>query len=664
MELCEVQKLTLLAWSHYSAMDTLFVLQYYSIWSLCLSIDLLGLTETWLKPGDADAPKIEDLKPNGYKLPHEPRKKKRGGGVGILHRSNIDIATKVSVTFKSFEYMETVLKSPCKSVRVIVVYRPPPSKENRLTCKMFFEDFTVFLEQQTIANGCLLIMGDFNFHIEDASDREAMQFLELLDVNNLQQHISQITHKDGHTLDLVITRKDEDTVCNIHVSQPGISDHSAIHFQLTLDKPGYCRKEITYRKWKSLDISSFEADIQQSEIVQQPADSVTEIVEQYYSVLEGLLEKHIPLKKNTILIRPAAEWYTEEIAEAKSERRRLERYWRFSRLEIDRQLHAAQCRVVQNLLDKARCQYYNNIIKENSGDQKVLYKTVNKLLHRKAETPLPSHTSLEELAERFADFFSDKIMKIREKLLPQRGTFCETHMSGSIPLLTEFQEASEEEVKKLIKESAPKSCQLDPVPTWLLKECLSSLLPVITRIVNLSLSSSVVPEKLKEALLSPLIKKALMDSELLKNFRPVSNLAFISKIIEKVVASRTISHMCINKLYEPMQSAYRKYHSTETALLRVQNDILMSVDKKGAVVLLLLDLSAAFDTVDHAILLSRLSGWLGIQGKALTWFQSYLSSSACFIERSYIIRQAPALWSTSGLSTRPSAVYCLYLTLG
>ena len=212
------------------------------------NIDLVGLTETWLKPGVADAAKIEDLKPNGYKLPHEARKKKRAGGVGILHRSNIDIATKESVTFKSFEYMETVLRSPCKSVRVIAVYRPPPSKENRLTCKMFFEDFTVFLEQQTITNGCLLIMGDFNFHVEDVSDSEAMQFLELLNVNNLQQHISQSTHKHGHTLDLVITRKDEDTVHNIHVSQPGISDHSAIHFQLTLDKPGYCRKVITYRK--------------------------------------------------------------------------------------------------------------------------------------------------------------------------------------------------------------------------------------------------------------------------------------------------------------------------------------------------------------------------------------------------------------------------------
>ncbi len=138
------------------------------------NIDLVGLTETWLKPGVADAAKIEDLKPNGYKLPHEARKKKRAGGVGILHRSNIDIATKESVTFKSFEYMETVLRSPCKSVRVIAVYRPPPSKENRLTCKMFFEDFTVYLEQQTITNGCLLIIGDFNFHVEDVSDSNAI----------------------------------------------------------------------------------------------------------------------------------------------------------------------------------------------------------------------------------------------------------------------------------------------------------------------------------------------------------------------------------------------------------------------------------------------------------------------------------------------------------
>ena len=116
-----------------------------------------------------------------------------------------------------------------------------------------------------------------------------------------------------------------------------------------------------------------------------------------------------------------------------------------------------------------------------------------------------------------------------------------------------------------------------------------------------------------------------LDPEILKNFWPVSNLAFLSKLIEKCAISQVINFAVKHCLLEPLQSAYKIYHSTETALLKVQNDILLSLDKGKAVVLVLLDLSAAFDTVDHEILLKRLETHLGITGVALEWFRSYLS---------------------------------------
>ena len=126
-------------------------------------------------------------------------------------------------------------------------------------------------------------------------------------------------------------------------------------------------------------------------------------------------------------------------------------------------------------------------------------------------------------------------------------------------------------------------------------------------------------------MLSPLLKKPSIDFETLSNFGPVSNLKFLSKVIEKVAAMRLTDYFCDNDLNESLQSAYKKHHSCETALLRVQNDILKSIDNKQCVVLLLLDLSAAFDTVDHKILLQRLRSRFGIRGKALAWLQSYLT---------------------------------------
>ena len=118
----------------------------------------------------------------------------------------------------------------------------------------------------------------------------------------------------------------------------------------------------------------------------------------------------------------------------------------------------------------------------------------------------------------------------------------------------------------------------------------------------------------------PLLKKSGLDL-VFKNLRPVSNLAYISKLTERAVFNQTYDHIVRLGLYPLFQSAYRRYHSTETALVKVANDILLNM---RVTLLVLLDLSAAFDTVDHGILLRRLNTTFGIRGKVLEWFSSYL----------------------------------------
>ena len=132
-----------------------------------------------------------------------------------------------------------------------------------------------------------------------------------------------------------------------------------------------------------------------------------------------------------------------------------------------------------------------------------------------------------------------------------------------------------------------------------------------------------MPDDYKDALLSPLLKKH--DLELIeKNFRPISNLIFISKLIERCAAEQMNDHMMTEGLYELVQSAYRKDHSCETALLKLENDVCIAMENRLLFILTLLDLSAAFDTVDHAVLLIRLRDRLGFTGAALKWFESYL----------------------------------------
>ncbi len=165
---------------------------------------------------------------------------------------------------------------------------------------------------------------------------------------------------------------------------------------------------------------------------------------------------------------------------------------------------------------------------------------------------------------------------------------------------------------------------ISTIPTNLLKDCKEEALPAITKIINLSLQLGDMPLSERRAIIKPLLKKAGLDLEK-SNYRPVSNLSFLSKLIERAVAKQLTKHLKDNKLLDNFQSAYREGHSTETALLRVQNDILMEVDKGNVVLLALLDLSAAFDTIDHGILLKRLSERCGIKGTALKWFKSYLT---------------------------------------
>jgi hypothetical protein len=165
---------------------------------------------------------------------------------------------------------------------------------------------------------------------------------------------------------------------------------------------------------------------------------------------------------------------------------------------------------------------------------------------------------------------------------------------------------------------------MDPIPTPLLKKCVDSLIPVITRIMNISLTSGEVPQCFKVAKVSPLIKKKSLDKDIYKNYRPVSLLCFLSKLLERCVMAQLQDYLTTNNLYTCTQSAYRPGHSTETALLKVQNDVLQAVDGHQEAVLVLLDLSAAFDTIDHKVLLQRLQLRYGITGIALKWFSSYL----------------------------------------
>ena len=187
----------------------------------------------------------------------------------------------------------------------------------------------------------------------------------------------------------------------------------------------------------------------------------------------------------------------------------------------------------------------------------------------------------------------------------------------NLPGLVKFDDASPDDIAKVIKNSPTKSCLLDSWPTFLVKDCLDILLPSITKLVNCSLSEGAVPDGFKSAVVTPLIKKSSLSKDDLKNYHPVSGLSFISNHVERVVASQLSRHVSLHGLENENQSAYRRGHSTETALLSTKNQIHLFLARGEATAVVLLDQSAAFDTIDHDKLLDCLRKWFCVGGRCL-----------------------------------------------
>lgn len=237
----------------------------------------------------------------------------------------------------------------------------------------------------------------------------------------------------------------------------------------------------------------------------------------------------------------------------------------------------------------------------------------------------PDYTDRSVLANEIGNFFAQKILRIRNELDTMEDTTNgHAEITSVAPSFHSFNLLTEDDVHKLITSSKATTCCLDPIPTSVLLSCIDPLLPVITNIINTSLESGCFPEAWKEAVIRPLLKKAGLDCAF-KNLRPVSNLAYVSKLTERAVFNQTHDHFVRSGLYPLLQSAYRQHHSTETALLKVANDILLNMNSQRVTLLVLLDLSAAFDTVDHEILLQRLRRKFGVGGRVLDWLTSYLS---------------------------------------
>ena len=218
-----------------------------------------------------------------------------------------------------------------------------------------------------------------------------------------------------------------------------------------------------------------------------------------------------------------------------------------------------------------------------------------------------------------------KIENIRENLA-ENQTYIP--MGKMTPSLAEFRSFDQMEVKKIIIDMKTKTCELDALPMKLLKDCLVDILPTITDLVNISLSDGVFASKWKISVIRPLLKKPNLDL-ILSIYCPVSNLPFLSKLLEKCAMDRVNEHCKKHDLVPDYQSAYHNGYSCKTAIVKLVNHIPWAMENQNIMAIMALDLSVAFDTVDHGILLNVLEKNFRLKGTVLNWFNSYLDQRRC-----------------------------------
>ena len=623
-------------------------------------VDIACITETWLSSESSST--TFAIKEAGYEIEHAYRSK-RGGGVAIICKPHVKVKNNLkSKNYESFQYKNVLLLGSVK-INLICIYRL-----QEIPISQFLQDLDNLLYTQSCNSDTIILTGDFNIHYEKSDSKNTEALADLTSSYGLFQFVVDPSHRMGHTLDLVFANRHEFDFPFIHPVNLEISDHFPIMFDLPVfNNVIQSKKQISYRNIKSVDRAVFSSNLCNSlnnKLHSVDLDSVDfrEHYNMYSECVVEELNRVAPVVTKNLTSSPQPSWMDAEYRKERALRRRMERTWKASLDPDDKTLYIGQRRKCAQLVTEKRSQYFSNLISKCEGDQRALFKLVSTVMDkRKNAGTLPQFQKPEVLANKFNSFYSNKVLKIRNNIKPSRLE-CEFRKNFNGVFMESLEPTTVDELRKVVADMGIKTSGQDPLPGTIFKDIIEDLLPYLCDLVNKSLKTGSV-DGVKDCVIIPLLKKSGIDPETLNNYRPVTNEVFVSKLVETVVSIRLSGHMPLNNLHSKYQHAYKKFHGTETLLLKVVNDILIGFDANNATILLLIDLSAAFDTVDIDKLLDILEKDIGLKDTALLWFKSFLTGrTQCVKVENILSDTIPVLFGVPQGSVLGPILFNIYIS--
>lgn len=582
----------------------------------------MTLTETWLHPDISD----NEINIQGYSLVRRDRQsstKSCGGGILFFIRDGLPFTIKSDLNNNNTECIWVEIKRPyCKCLTLCSAYRPGDQNIDE-----FIFDLENGLKDIDMDKSEVILMGDWNVdhskkknHLSRKLDDFSMRY----SLDQIVSKPTRVTEYSNSTIDLILVNN-KHKIVQCDILQSSISDHSPVFCVIKGGVKKLPAKIFEYRSFKNFEKGAFLRDLNTVPwSIIESAEDVDDAVTLWEQLFKGIADQHAPVKIKRAKVNQTP-WLTTKLLEVRRDRDYHRRKARASQSKYHWHMYRKLRNYANTEERRLKSEYFCHLIEDAKENSFKMWKVIKETLPSN-QSGINSilvdgelRTDPKGIAETMNDYFSS----VGKKLAKAFAVTNPTERTDS-PFNFELQPLSTEFILHQLNQiKTNKAIGLDKISARLLRESAHVIAPSLRYIINLSFASGRFPQSWKNAKVVALFKQG--DKKEKDNYRPISVLPTISKIIERAVHIQLYHYLEINKLLDINQFGFRHGRSTTLAVSQFTDEILGNMENGSISGIVYIDLKKAFDTVDHVIMLQKLKAF-GVRSIHLAWFDSYLSS--------------------------------------